>query len=226
MCIGRNILIIATALGCCNKLFCQTTETSVQCDATFQLSERWTIEPTMKAAYNTSGADYFWGNTGANLRFTIYNNTSIFAGTFLSGAKYFDMENFDLIMTLIEGIKTKTKAGFEHTLYFEQRDLYFSPSDYTVPCSRFSYSLSRDTRLDKNGKYKLVTGASVSFNIRSDINDCEYLQRVRLHAGLTRQLTERIDITAGYTYMLAGKKQIYFDEANKYHAINLTITIH
>ena len=225
-CFLRNILFVVAAFGCHNTTIGQNYEAGMRVDATFKISERWDIDAYMKGAFNNCGADYIWVRTGANLKFTIYNNTKIFLGTIVGGAKYLHIENLDAITTLVEGIQTMTKAKFEHKLIFEQRSLYFYPSEYMQNCSRFTYVVGRNTQIGKSGKYLINTEAAASFNIRSDIDDCEYLQRIKLKAGIVRHLTQRIDVGVNYTYMFGGKRQVYFDEANDYHAVVVVVSWH
>lgn len=217
------IIVIFSLLGIFNtKALCQSTEIGIRCNASLQISPRWKGIANIKGAQTFSNANYLWWQGGIGISFLAYDNINIISNASITYARYNNLHNKDLIYSLSECAQIKTDKNYIHKIIFEQRKLIFKPSSNDISCSRFTYSISKEIEIKKLSKTAIVTELQTSLNIKSDINDSPFIQRVRAKIGIMKEISKYTKIGLYYKYCIGSKNQKYVDDAHKYNSISMT----
>lgn len=163
-----------------------------------------------------------WGRFGIGAGFTLYESIIVFGCAAYSSAAYSNIDNRDVIYTLLEGARIGTQSHFVHMVTLEQRRLKFMPAERTTNCTRMSYYLSRDFAIGSS-PWSITSKFGVVVNIKSDVANNDFIQRIKLRGGISRDIGERLSVAIEYGYMFLGKKQTYMGERHNLHAVKIRI---
>lgn len=194
----------------------------ISCRTHIRLTERWSADWSLSASYDNARKDCFWGSLSAGASFAVFDSLHVFAEGIYKRADYIDMDNNDRLLQLTEGLRYNGNYRLTHSLQFDQIRLYYHPSNYSVSCSRMSYSLDRQRNWGDEQKWRTTIMSQVVANIRSEASQVNFVQRVKFGCRLERKLSFRNSrLGVEYLYMVGGKRQTYIGESDKLHRINL-----
>lgn len=200
------------------SILAQSVDGGISALCSFQISERWSATGRVGGARLWTSTDCFWWHIESGGTFKIADPLHIFGLVDYANAQYVSVENSDRQLTLSEGVRYAGNSGFRHVLMFNQRYLSYYPLGYSTSCSRVSYSCA--CALEKNN-WTVLPSVKLIGNIRSDVPNTAFLQRVAVGCTLSRRFGPGRTLSLGYAYLWGGKKQIYIDERHNLHRISL-----
>lgn len=214
-----GIMLALVSIATSAQSFCGGTTIDLQ----FGISDRWTAHGFLSANYSDISAKCLFGETGLGASFSVANGVKIFTEGSFHDAKYHELFNRDQIWQLTEGVNIDTKHQFTHTLRIDERRLTFRPTKHEITCSRISYEAAKI--IDINETWGIKVGARITTNIKSEISQSPFVQRIVGSAEISRSMGKQSKIHLRYEYMSGSKKQTYMNEGDNLHRINLTFEL-
>lgn len=205
----------------------QQIEFGVQAEAKeIPLSRRWHMSADAKAAVVCSPQqyNYRWIGSGLQVNFNVYQKIYAFARLQMDGASYNGIENSDYIFAMAEGANITTDHGFFNQLIIEQRLLKYRPSNIKANASRFTYLLSKKIEIQEE-KWFVKPEFQCSFNINSEAQNSNFVQRCRFFVSVYRILNKKWTIDMKYGYMFCGKRQGYIGDSHNMHIVQLSFDL-
>lgn len=217
-------LLIVLQLFSSHRAAAQRSDIGLEATAHIGVSEHWSAfgMANFDVEDGSTTATSVWGRFGLGAGFTLYESIIVFGCASYSSAAYNNIDNRDVIYTIMEGALLGTQSRFTHAVTLEQRRLKFMPTERTANCTRASYYLGRDFALGSSS-WSITSKIGAVVNIKSDVSNNDLLQRIKLRCGVKRTIGQRLSVAMEYGYMFLGKKQTYMGERHNLHAVKIRI---
>lgn len=216
------ILFVMVLQSTGQTVFCQKISYGIDAVGAIDISPRWMAFAEVQGAIDKFDGYSHWGSVSTGASFQLYDAIDVFVRASLSRALYHGSINDERIMTMLEGVQITTKSGFVHYLYVDQRRLKFKPSNMSVNCSHFGYSVMYDFSI-RDDKWSLVPQLACVANIKSDVTSSDLLQRIKLMFAAERRINDRLAIGLRWCSMFGGENQIYMGDCHNLHTISLFV---
>ena len=220
----RNVLLLILMLMAL-QIKGQSFDGSIEADAAVGISPRWQLKGAVNLAAEQADVNCLWGGAQLGAAFNFYSKYSLAFAARCSYADYNHLDNSDLMTILCEGIDIKNSDVISQKIYFEQWRVHYRPSKVNTSATGLSYAIALDKPLRTENPWHITGRASFSTNISSDEVDNKFLRRVRIGAGVKRQISTNVSIEIFYNYMFAGENQIYMGDMDNLHTLKFLLHI-
>lgn len=188
------------------------------------LNERWTFraDGQLGQEFSTTRSNIVTFGTGAGYSLSDEAIIAVYAKA--SHADYLHIDNKDSEISVSESISWRRTSGFFFGLYFEQRRLFYMPSNYAKNVSFCGGLIGWRKRWERSGIYGSV-GCQIICNMKSPNTKAELIQRVKLPLTIKKTIAGKVAIGASYTYYAMGDNQIYIGERDRMNAVTVSLDI-
>lgn len=185
------------------------------------ISYRWSYNVALHTNYLHSDANFICSGLKLKANFAITDSVIANVSCKYTYGKCLGADNTDIQIKISEGICFNVNYGLSHSLAFDQLILHYQPSNYENTCTRFLYTFGKVFPKfggdRQNSFWQIKSNVAIVTNIRADVSDTPFLQRVKLQNTIVKHFESGRELGLEYTFMLGGKKQIYLDDA---HCLN------
>ncbi|MBE6340238.1 MAG: hypothetical protein K6G73_04140 [Marinilabiliaceae bacterium] len=220
-----KIILLSVLILIPQILMGQSFDGSIEADAAVGVSPRWTLQGKTTLSLESAKVDCAWGRVAVGAKFNFYSKYSLLAMCSYGYAAYRHLDNRDIQAYICEGIDINNSQSINQQIYFEHWRINYKPSGVHSVASGLTYAMKFDKKLGELSPWSVTSRFSLSTNIDSDDARNSFLRRIRIGAGLKRNIKNSISAELFYGYMLAGEHQIYMGDMQNLHIIKLYIHI-
>lgn len=223
----HSIYVILTGVLCLifsSRIFGQNYCGSLAVLMRKTLNDRWTVR-----AYGQLGQEYSATRSNivtleAGAGYSLSKEAVIAVYAKAAHADYMHIGNKDSEISVSESISWRRASGFFFGLYFEQRRLFYMPSNYAKNVSFCGGLAGWRKGWERTGIFGSV-GCQIICNMKSPNTKADLIQRIKLPLVIRKTISERMAVGASYTYNAMGDNQMYIGERDRMNAVTISLDI-
>ena len=200
----------------------QSTFGGIYLQARHKINDRWAARGCALIGREFGKTESWVASCDAGAGYSLSDEAVIAVYAKTSIANYIHMSNHDAEMSVVESISWRRASGLFFGFYFEQRRLFYQPSDYTKNVSAYGGIVGFEKSWDKLG-LRGRAGFHIVCNMKSPSTKSEFIQRIKIPISLRKRVSESIALGISYTYGAMGETQIYIADRNGLNTINAAI---
>lgn len=188
------------------------------------LNDRWTFR-----AYGRLGQEH--SETRSNIvtleagaGYSLSKEAVIAVYAKAAHADYMHIGNKDSEISVSESISWRRASGFFFGLYFEQRRLFYMPSNYAKNVSFCGGLTGWRKSWERTGIFGSI-GCQIICNMKSPNTKADLVQRLKLPLVIKKTISEKTAIGVSYTYNAMGDDQVYIGERDRMNAVAVSLDI-
>lgn len=188
------------------------------------LNDRWTVR-----AYGQIGQEYSEARSNivtleAGAGYSLSREAVISVYIRAAHADYLHISNKDSEISVSESISWRRASGFFFGLYFEQRQLFYMPSNYAKNVSFCSGLAGWSKRWERAGLFGSI-GCQIICNMKSPHTRADLVQRIKLPLVIKKSISEKMAVGVSYTYNAMGDNQMYIGERDRMNTVTISLDI-
>lgn len=188
------------------------------------IGDRWAIRGELLFGHEHSTVNSTIVAYGGAAGYRMSHDAVIAVDANVSHALYSDIDNNDTETSIRESISWRRASGFFFSLYFEQRRLFYKPSDYAKNVSCCGGIAGWGKSWAKPGIFGSVA-CNLACNMKSPNTKAEVIQRIRVPIAIRKSINETIAIGLSYTYCALGDNQIYIADRDRLNTLTASFIL-
>lgn len=188
------------------------------------LNERWTVRAYGQIGQEYSGMRSNIVTLGAGAGYSLSKEAVISVYAKAVHADYMHIGNTDSEMSVSESISWRRASGFFFGLYFEQRRLFYMPSNYAKNVSFCGGLAGWRKAWERTGIFGSI-GCQVICNMKSPNTKAALVQRIKLPLAVKKTISGKMAVGATYTYNALGDNQMYIGDRDRMNAVTISLDI-
>lgn len=182
------------------------------------LWERFAVGAALSPHQMFGKYEYFWWQAKGRVGFIFVGDTYLHASFVLARAN----NDFDeRMLSFAPGIGFGMNSRIKQTLTAELRQMRYG--EHKVNNSRLVYDVAASWSFGERKLWAIAPMASFVFNIESDVDDSDWLQRVRLRCELSRKLGESASAVLFYGFRFGGSNQRYMGDYSNMNEVGIAL---
>lgn len=161
---------------------------------------------------------------GAGAGFSLSREATIAVYTQMAHAEYLHIDNKDSEISVSESISWRRASGFFFGFYFEQRRLFYKPSNYAKNLSSCGGIIGWQKSWDEIG-LSGKAACQVICNMKSLNTKADVVQRIKLPLSIKKSITGSLAICVSYEYGFLGENQMFIGDRDRMNSISASLEI-
>lgn len=188
------------------------------------LNDRWTFRAFGQLGQEHSATRSNIVTLEAGAGYSLSKEAVIAVYAKAAHADYMHIGNKDSEISVSESISWRRASGFFFGLYFEQRRLFYMPSNYAKNVSFCGGLAGWSKSWERTGIFGSI-GCQIICNMKSPNTKVDLVQRLKLPLVIKKTISERMAVGVSYTYNAMGDNQMYIGERDRMNAVTVSLDI-